>query len=240
MTESLRPLDFVRAFWEGGAAAYGRVDEWSDLDLYVMTTSGMADDVFRTVEKVLRQMSPISEVYKVASGWEGVEQRFYRLALASEYLFVDLAVVSEDSSEKFITPEIHGSNVFYVDKDGLEGSARLDRPKFVETMNARRVTLGVRFRMFDNQVQKHLNRGNSIEALEVYRSLVIGTLVELLRMKHGPEHYNFRMEHIYDELPRSILKRVESLCYVKDLADLETKHEEAAKWVLELLSETPA
>ena len=32
---ALKPLDYVHAFWEGGAAALNRIDEWSDIDLYL-------------------------------------------------------------------------------------------------------------------------------------------------------------------------------------------------------------
>jgi len=31
---ALEPLPFVHAMWEGGAAAFGRVDEWSDGDFH--------------------------------------------------------------------------------------------------------------------------------------------------------------------------------------------------------------
>ena len=239
LTRLLRPLKHVRAFWEGGSAAFGRVDEWSDLDLYVMTTAGRTTEAFSAVEDALRKLSPISETLASPSGWEGVEQKFYRLARASEYLFVDLAVITERSSEKFITPEIHGKNIFYIDKDGIEGSVKLERSEFEKNMTARRASLRIRFEMFDNQVQKHLNRGNTIEALEVYRGIVIGTLVELLRMKHDPEHYNFRMEHIRDELPQETVKRIERLCYVKNEKDLASRHAEAAKWIRKLLDERP-
>ena len=240
LTRSLLPLVYVRAFWEGGSAAFGRVDEWSDLDLYVMTRAGKTAAVFQSVEESLRRLSPISETLVISPAWEGVEQRFYSLTRASKYLFIDLAVLSETSSEKFTTPEIHGKNIFYIDRDGLEGSVRLDRPEFERRMRARRASLAVRFRMFDGQVQKYLNRNNAIEALEAYRSLVIGTLVELLRMNYTPEHYSFKMEHVHDELPKTVVRRLERLCYVKDEKDLVVKHAEAASWIERLLVEGTA
>src|SRR6266550_336559 len=36
MTEALEPLSFVHAFYEGGAAAFHRIDVWSDIDLYLL------------------------------------------------------------------------------------------------------------------------------------------------------------------------------------------------------------
>jgi len=45
MTEALEPLSYVHAFWEAGAAAFNRIDEWSDIDLYIVVD----DDTVLTV-----------------------------------------------------------------------------------------------------------------------------------------------------------------------------------------------
>ena len=37
LARRLEAEPFVHAFWEAGAAAWGRVDAWSDLDLYVVS-----------------------------------------------------------------------------------------------------------------------------------------------------------------------------------------------------------
>ncbi len=236
--EALRPLGHVRAFWEGGAAAFGRVDEWSDLDLYVLTSEEKVGQTFRVVERELRRLSPISQVLTVSAGWEGVAQKFYRLEKAGEYQFVDLALVTEKAREKFITPEIHGNNVFHFDKDGVKGSEPLDRKKFGRALEARRRMLGERFRMFQNQVQKELNRGQGTEALEEYRMIVLGTLVELLRMKYNPVHYNFKMRYLGRELPKAVAERVEELAFVKDVRDLARKYRSATEWVDSLMAES--
>jgi predicted nucleotidyltransferase len=46
LVEALKPLDYVHAFYESGAIAFNRLDEWSDLDLYVVVDDGRADDAF--------------------------------------------------------------------------------------------------------------------------------------------------------------------------------------------------
>jgi hypothetical protein len=33
IVSTLQPLDFVLGFWQGGSAAHGYTDEWSDLDI---------------------------------------------------------------------------------------------------------------------------------------------------------------------------------------------------------------
>ena len=39
LTAELQPLPSVHAFWEAGAAAFNRIDEWSDIDLYIVSTT---------------------------------------------------------------------------------------------------------------------------------------------------------------------------------------------------------
>ena len=52
LTEALRPLPYVHAFWEAGAAALNRVDEWSDIDLYIVVDDAEAvSETFLVVEK---------------------------------------------------------------------------------------------------------------------------------------------------------------------------------------------
>ena len=61
----LEPLEYVHAFWEGGAAAFNRIDEWSDIDLYVVVDDDRVDAAFGVVEKTLKSLSPIKQKYSV-------------------------------------------------------------------------------------------------------------------------------------------------------------------------------
>ena len=54
-------LDYVHAFWEGGAAAFGRADEWSDIDAYLLVNDSKVADAFLAVEKALESVSPIKQ-----------------------------------------------------------------------------------------------------------------------------------------------------------------------------------
>src|SRR5690348_9403071 len=63
MITALKPLEYVHAFWEGGAAAFGRVDEWSDIDAYLLVDDAKIADAFLAVEKALESVSPIRQKY---------------------------------------------------------------------------------------------------------------------------------------------------------------------------------
>ena len=120
LVNALRPLDYVHAFYEGGAAAFDRIDEWSDIDLYVVVDDEKVDDAFGAVETVLRSLSPIKQKFAVTQlSWPGVSQAFYRLERASEYLLIDLALIKLSGPEKFLEPHTHGKAVFYLNKSDM-------------------------------------------------------------------------------------------------------------------------
>jgi hypothetical protein len=67
LTDALKPLDYIHAFWEGGAIAFNRVDEWSDIDVYLVVDDDNVDQAFLDVERALRSLSPIKQKYDVPS-----------------------------------------------------------------------------------------------------------------------------------------------------------------------------
>ena len=235
LIDGLKPLDYVYAFYEGGAAAFGRIDEWSDIDLYVVADKDRADDVFAQAEKALGEVSPVELKFRTPMlPWRGISQTFYRLEGTSEFLLVDLAVLECDAPEKFLEPRIHGSPVFYFNKRGGVRQPEWDENAFQEKLEGRRQTLSVRFEMFNVFVEKEIKRGNLVEAVEFYRGLVLALLVEALRLRYSPYHVEFRTRYVQYDLPHDVVERLGRLYFVKDEKDLLQKCHEAVTWFREL------
>jgi hypothetical protein len=238
LIEALKPLYYVHAFYEGGAAAFNRIDEWSDLDLYLIVDDEKVNEAFVAVEKTLKSLSPIKQKIDLPqTPWQGVSQAFYRLKDASEYLIIDLCVLKLSSSEKFLEPEIHGNVVFYFNKSGNVKPQQLDRGALVKKVHERLDRLQARFDMFNNFVQKEINRGHLLEAIDLYHGLTLATLVEALRIKYNPVHYNFKMEYVHYELPPEAIKKLEKSYFVKDAKDLQEKYSEATAWFRKAIKE---
>jgi hypothetical protein len=234
--KTLAKIDYIHAFWEGGAAAWNRIDEWSDIDAYLLVDDGKERETFETVEKVLTDLSPIKQKYVVSKNpWPGVSQAFYKLERASDYLVLDLAVLTS-SSPTFLEPEIHGKSIFYFNKTGIDQTPPVDLKAFdkksIEDMEA----IKQRLMMFSNLVEKEIKREHSLEALDYYRTIIIPSLVQALRAKYSPLHYDFRTRYIHYELPKDVVKRLETVCFVLGLDDLETRTAEAIRWFNELVS----
>lgn len=228
---ALRPLPYVDAFWEGGAAAWGHIDPWSDIDLYAVVEDGKAEDALRAIETALEGLSRIHQVYPVPrSPAQGISQRFYRLEGVSPFLLIDLAVLDRGAPDKFVQPEVHGENAVRFDKTGVTKVPPIDEGAFRAAMRERLGRLRARTEMFHVFVEKEINRGNWIEADSMYRTIVLHALLEILRMKHGPRHYEFGVRYVHTELPPDVVRRFEHLAFVADPSDLGEKYREALTW----------
>jgi predicted nucleotidyltransferase len=241
VTETLRrtlePADYVLAMWEGGAAAFGRVDEWSDIDLQVLCEDGRVDDVFEDVKRALESLSPIEVSFRFPEPtWHGHSQAFYKLRDASEFLLLDFVAMQKgNDKDRFLQPEIHGRPVVHFDKEGSLAFDHVDPAAHAATIRARVKRHREIYDMFKPFVRKELNRGNSIEAMGYYQSMVLRPLVELLRIVHSPMRYNFQTRYVHYEFPEGALRKLEALFYVSDMGDLARKCDEADAWVEELL-----
>ncbi len=241
IVDELKSIGTVHAVWEGGAAAFGRVDKWSDIDLYVLVDDDNEGDAFSAVERGIDKVSGVKTKYAVPqSGWPGVFQAFYKIEAASDYLVLDLAVVAMSSPEKFLDVEVHGEAVFHFRRSEEIRATHLDRHAFSEKLRKRVERLRSRDEIFSIMVQKEINRGNFIEALDMYRVVVLEPLVESLRMLHNPYHHDFRTRYVHYELPEEIVARLEDLYIVRDLRDLQDKYRRALRWYREILKDLEA
>jgi predicted nucleotidyltransferase len=238
LADTLKPLDHVHAFYEGGAAAFDRIDQWSDIDLYVVVDDDKVNDAFLVVEKTLRLLSPIRQRYDVPeTGFPGISQAFYTLENASEYLIIDLAVAKLSCPDKLLEPRIHGNNIFYFNKSDKVNPSTFDRKAFAKKVRARLNRLQARFAMFNIFVQKEINRGNSLEAIDLYHNLTLATIVEALRIKHNPFHYDFKMRYVHHELPPETIDKLDHLYFVRNMKDLQEKYLQANEWFKRLMLE---
>ncbi|CAN5629386.1 hypothetical protein BH10BAC5_BH10BAC5_00390 [soil metagenome] len=233
---ALIDIDFVQAVWEGGAAAFDRVDEWSDIDVAVIVKDGMEKETFQIAEDALNKVSPVELMYEFSqTPWEGHQQIFYRLKNTSKFLLVDFSIFKESAPDKLLEPEIHNRSKVHFDKTGVTKSYKLVPEIHNKKIRKQIETLRVTTEIFGVFIDKELNRGNFIEAIANYYGYSIRPLVILLRIKYSPEHYNFSIRYIHYELPGEIVERLQNLYFVGSPDDLVKKNEECRNWYFELL-----
>ena len=238
LQSALEPLGHVQAMWEAGAIAFGRIDDWSDIDLQVAADDDRVEDVFSVVEETLSSVSKVDLRYRLPEPtWHGHSQAFYRLAEASPYLMLDFVVMKASAKDKFLQPEIHGRPHVYFDKGGVVRPQSFDAEAFAGGLRDRVEEMRVLFELFKILTRKEINRGNDIEAVGFYHGYTLRPLLQALRIVHDPTRHNFHTRYVHYDLPEVVVERLRKLFFVADATDLVAKRDEAEAWFSEIMEE---
>ncbi|NEU75876.1 nucleotidyltransferase domain-containing protein [Hassallia byssoidea VB512170] len=234
---ALEPKDFVLAFWQGGSAAHGYTDEWSDLDIEVIVKDDEVQQTFDAVEEALQTISEISFNYRVPEPtWHGHSQTFYQLAEANPFLVIDFAVMKQSSRNDFLEVERHGNAVIAFDKANLVVPQNVNQSEHFSQMKERFTHQKKLFNFLQVFVKKEINRGHLAQAIVNYQSYTLRNLVELLGMLYRPYRYDFTIKYFNRDFPSEVVARVEPLFCITDLADLANKQQLAEEMFAETLS----
>lgn len=234
---ALQPQDFVLALWQGGSAAHGYTDEWSDIDIEVIVEDNFVQQTFDIVEAALQTISEISFKYRVPEPtWHGHSQCFYQLAEVSPFLAIDFAVMKRSSRNDFLEVERHGNAAIAFDKANLVLPTNFNRDEHFLKMKQRFEQLKMMFDFWQIFVKKEINRGHLAQGIVNYQSYTLRHLVELLGMIYRPYRYDFmNLKYFYRDFPPEVIARVEPLFCVTDLTDLAKKQQLAEKIFAETL-----
>jgi predicted nucleotidyltransferase len=231
---ALKPLDYVHSVWEAGAAAFNRIDEWSDIDLYIVVDDDRVEEVIHEIDSTVASIAECDIRFRVPEPtWHGHSQVFYRLKNASPFLLLDIAIMKKSSKDKFLQYKIHGTPKIHFDKSGVVVDDTVDTKAFLNKLEKRLDTLRSTFPLFLVFTLKELNRGNDMTALSFYMSYAIRPLIEILRIKYCPYHHNFHTYYIDYELPPEIIERLRRLFYVSEPEQIREFLPEVEKWFTE-------
>ncbi|HTN50094.1 MAG TPA: hypothetical protein VMK32_11740 [Burkholderiaceae bacterium] len=210
----------VRAIGEGGAAARGRADAYSDLDLFIVAPLEDAKDVFAKVEAAIATVTTITHTWSVdPPGFPDLAQRFYVVKDAPRFFAVDCCVVSESGLSPFLERERHGTFVAWSDPAKLFTPRRADRTALAQRRRQRLAQLRGAIPVHSMLVEKELARGHTLEAMGFYQAL-LRFLIELLGMRHRPERFDFGWRYVDRELPDAARALITRHGFVSDGAAL--------------------
>lgn len=221
---AVEPLAFVCAMWEGGSAAWGRDDEWSDIDLQLLVDDAYVEPSIEAVERALSSLSKIDLCFRVPEPtWHGHAQVFYRLEDAGEFLLVDLAVMKRSSPHQLSERERHGERVLFFDKAGEAATTEMDYSSHEARMEKIIARIRVTFPLFQSLARKEALRGNALGALGFCNTHTLHPLLTLLRIRHCPDRFDFGPKYALFDLPADIYAEVCDLAYVGSLDDIEDR-----------------
>jgi hypothetical protein len=216
------PLSWCDALWEGGSAAFGRADSYSDVDLSLQVEPGRRDEAIALADEALAALSRVELRWRVPEpAWHGHSQCFWRLADAGEYLLVDLAVMERGSAERFLERERHGDAVPLFDKGDWVVAEPLDEVELAASLRAKVETLRVVFPLFQCLAKKEVARGRFLEAAAAWHGHVLRPLVTLLRIRWSPARHDFGFRLIHEDLPAAVVEELRPLAWPAGPESLE-------------------
>lgn len=235
---TVEELDFVNAMWQVGAAAFNRIDQWSDIDIVLDVIDDQVLKVFPHIDSSLTTIYPIEYEFLCQQPLsEGANQKSYKLQGVSEYLVIEVCAVKHSATEKFLDSKIHSDILVSFDKCGVTQSKGSIEKDIDTAIRERLQRLNNFFHIYQFLIKKEINRGNALEAAEYFRIHSVAHLLELLRIKYSPTRFDFNTRYAYYDLPHDIVKRLERYYFIKDIEDLRRKHIEVVEWFDELMRE---
>jgi predicted nucleotidyltransferase len=211
----LLPISAVRACFEGGSAATGRLDDFSDIDLYVVAPLSSADSAFEAVEAALAAHG-IEHSWRVEPPpFPDTAQRFYFLADAPRFFAVDCVVASESGIEPFLERERHGEPLVYFDRSSKIRARPVDRERLSDRRTHRWRQLQGAVPLYSMLVEKELARGRPLDALGFYQAMV-RALLEVFGHVYRPERFDFGWRYVESELPEDARALLAHYAYVAD------------------------
>jgi hypothetical protein len=232
LTEALRTLPAVFAGWEGGSAAFGVVDAYSDIDLgFLVADDASFDDLYASAERAIETVSPITASHTPLQG------RYYKLKAGGDFLLVDVMFHRAGAPDHHLDIERHGEMVPLFDKRDWLRPRLVDEGALAIKREARYRELQTWFPMSQVFVRKAILRGQHIEAVNAFWACTLKPLAELLRMRYCPVRWDFGVRYLDRDLPPAVYDQVRDLALVRDLGDLQKKWARATVWGAELLRE---
>jgi hypothetical protein len=237
---AVEPLSDVLAMIEGGSAAFGRADEYSDADAHVVVkdTPEAVATTFAVVESALNDQLHLTRRWSLPEpAWHGHSQRIYQFAGEAPWRWLDLAVMRAGAADLFTAPEQHGQQRILFDKTGIADPPAFEASAFREQMRTDLAHIVDEFDALQPLVEKQSLRGSSLAAITYYRGRTLAPLTKALAMLYAPLRYTHGVNYIAPDFPDDVRRDLERLSFVSDLADLVVKHKTAIAMFHETISQ---
>ncbi|MDO9576559.1 MAG: nucleotidyltransferase domain-containing protein [Candidatus Cloacimonadales bacterium] len=230
----------IHCVWEGGSAATGYLDQYSDLDLGIICDDKKVEDTFEKIEKYLQKNYGIKENFRTPEpSWHGHSQCYYLLDKTPEYFYVDILIEKLSAGNRFMEIDRHGHSIVWFDHKRLFDSTPTQEKELAQK--------GKRFYKLINDstwilildVKKQILRKNTVDAFVLYYQLV-NRMAYLWNLKYCPAKSDFGLRYTHRDFPEETIIWLEDKLIVKNLAEMQKKLEIIDQKYSELLAELKA
>jgi predicted nucleotidyltransferase len=215
----------IISVWEGGSAATGFLDEYSDLDLAIICEDDDIESVFEKTEKYLKETYGIIQKFRMPEpNWHGHSQCFYIIDNCPKYFYVDLLIEKESATNRFTESDRHGNAVIWFDKKSLIDSTPTPKEKVIKKGKQSYKLVNDSFILSIFEVKKQIARGKIVDAYVNYYAL-INRLSSLLNLKYRPEKVDFGLRYTHRDFPIEETDLLVNLYSISNLKEMKEKVE---------------
>ena len=221
----------VIAAWEGGSAATGFLDEYSDLDLAIVCEDDSVESIFKLLEDHIENNYGIIKKFRIPEpAWHGFSQCFYKIDKVPELYYLDIAVIKRSLPKKFTEKDRHGDSVIWFEKEKMidptptpEKEVKAKGKKFYKMVTSSDF-------LSITELKKQLARGLYAEAFSQYNQLLMRNLGVMLNLKYRPCKVDFGTRYYYRDLPKEVFAKFERSLKNGSINELNNNVEIVLEW----------
>ena len=223
ITSCVHAQTWIHGAWLGGSDATGRVDEYSDVDLQLIVPDERVEEAFGAIEAMLDVLGGVAHRWRLPEPtWHSHAQAVYLLKNAPPCCSLDLSVMKRSSGVWFTERERHGEIVVLIDRANLLAPLPLDKAEFARRRAAHRMHLEASLPVRLEMVRKAIERGQVSEASMRYHTHVLRPLIDLLRLQHDPDRFDFGERYLDRDFPEAKRILIEELSLPGSMVELRS------------------
>lgn len=228
----------IIAVWEGGSAATGYLDRFSDLDLAIVCEDSAVESVFNLLETYLSKDYGIIRQFRMPEPtWHGFSQAFYLIDKVIELFYLDIGVLKKSLPDKFTESDRHGNSVIWFEKEKVIDSSPTPAAKISAKCASffKQATQADFLTILD--IRKAVARQLFSEAFPLYLQFISRNLGTLLNIKYRPAKVDFGLRYAYRDYAKRDADLIEDLFKVNSIEELDIKFQKALQRFAELKEE---
>ncbi|MDP3130545.1 MAG: hypothetical protein Q8N15_04315, partial [Bacillota bacterium] len=221
LEKTLLDMPSVIAAVEGGSAATGYLDRYSDLDLEVVCEDDAVETVIDRITETLAERFGILRMFRVPEpAWHGFSQVFYQVDRVPPLYYIDFAVIKRSIPDKFTETDRHGHAVVWFDKAAVIAETTTSPEQILARGRRLYMTATSTDFLMILEARKGIARDDFAEAFTSYYRFLANHLAILLNLKHRPVKADFGLRYARRDYPKEDSALVETALKVATVAEL--------------------
>ncbi len=212
----------VLAAWEGGSAATGFLDTYSDLDLSIVCQDDVIETIIKAIEEFLNHHYGILRRYRIPEpAWHGQSQIFVQIKESEPLFYLDIAFIKKSNPNKLMESDRHGKAVIWFEKEPLYNPQITSKEvALARCKNFYKIATDTDFITLI-EIKKNIQRHLFLEAFPSFYGFVVRNLGLLLNLKYRPAKVDFGLRYAYRDYAKVDRDLIEQCMQVASLDQLE-------------------